>query len=79
MAMNTAIRKNFVTPAVIGMLLALSNCAAVPVTMDSAGVDPAKWQADNDECNRFKAANPNYLGDSFKDCMERKGYKRSGA
>jgi hypothetical protein len=59
-------------------LLALSNCAAVPVAMDSAGADPVKWQADNDECNRFKAANPNYLGDSFKDCMERKGYRRAG-
>lgn len=58
---------------------ALSSCAAVPVAMDSGGADPAKWQADNDECNRFRAANPNYLGDSFKDCMERKGYKRSGA
>ena len=78
--MNTLIRNNFATPAAFGILLALSNCTAVPVAMaDSGGVDAAKWQADNDECNRFKAANPNYFGDSFKDCMERKGYRRPGS
>jgi hypothetical protein len=62
----------------LGVALLAAAYTAVPVAFDSGGTDPARWQADNDECNRFKAANPNYLGDSFKDCMERKGYRRAG-
>ena len=61
---------------VLGVALNLVSCAAVQVGMDGVGADPVKWQADNDECNRYKAANPNYLGDAFKNCMERKGYRR---
>lgn len=34
---------------------------------------------DASECNHFNAANPNYLEDSFRNCMDRRANNRAGS